>query len=145
MVQQCLWNKPIRTETNSMGPGSTARPFTTSYRINECFPTIFHSLILSPPPSPTHTPLPSTSFLSSFFNFFFFTPAHHEVFDFLSFFLCLLPSLIPPPHTHTHTHTPHNTTIFSTAPSSLCEGNRRCKGKGAAGFLSAHNICWHVR
>lgn len=68
MVQQCLWNKPIRTETNSMGPGSTARPFTTSYRINECFPTIFRSLILSPPLHPhTHTHTTSIYFISFFF------------------------------------------------------------------------------
>lgn len=118
MVQQCLWNKPIRTETNSMGPGSTAGPFTTSYRINECFPTIFRSLILSPPFTHTHTT--SIYFISFFFfKFFFFTPAHHEVFDFLSFFLCLLPSLIPPPpyaHTHTHPTTPPS----SPPPLLLC-------------------------
>lgn len=143
MVQQCLWNKPIRTETNSMGPGSTARPFTTSYRINECFPTIFRSLILSPPFTHTHTT--SIYFISFFFFKFFFL--HQPIMKYLisspsssaSFPLSFHPPI------RTHTHTPHNTTIFSTAPSSLCEGNRRCKGKGAAGFLSAHNICWHVR
>lgn len=136
MVLQRLWNKPIRTETNSMGPGSTARPFTTSHRTNECVPSIFPSLtpffnLLHPPSTHTHTLSLSTSiyFISSLFSSS--TPGHHEVFDFLSSF----PPSIPPPSTPT----------FSTAPSSLCGGNRRCKGKGAAGFLSAHNICWRVR
>lgn len=91
MVQKRLWNKPIRTETNSTGPGSTARPFTTSYRTNECVPTIFPSLVpffnLLPPSISAHTPLQSISFFSS-------TPGHHEVFDFLSSFLLSIP---PPP------------------------------------------------
>lgn len=45
MVPRRLWNKPIRTETNSVGPGSTVRPFTTSYRTNESVPAIFPPLI----------------------------------------------------------------------------------------------------
>lgn len=44
-VQRRLWNKPIRTETNSVGPGSTARPFTTSHRTNECVAAIFPPLL----------------------------------------------------------------------------------------------------
>lgn len=136
MVQQCLWNKPIRQETNSIGPGSTARPFTTSYRTNECVPTIFPSLIPFfnlPPPPHTH----STSIY--FISFFFLTPGHHEVFDFLSSLLCLLPSL----HSTFFLLSPHR--LLPPPPSPLCGGNRRCKGKGAAGLLSAHNICWRVR
>lgn len=54
MLQQRLWNKPIRTETNSAGPGSTARPFTTSHRTNECVPSIFPFSISSPPTSTLH-------------------------------------------------------------------------------------------
>lgn len=64
---QRLWNKPIRTETNSVGPGSSARPFTTSHRTNECVPSIVPSTLHFHP-----------------FHFFPSTPGHHEVFDFLS-------------------------------------------------------------
>lgn len=78
MALQRLWNKPIRTETNSVGPGSTARPFTTSYRTNECVPSIFLSLIPFFQSPSIHSPLPSISF------FFPSTPGPHEVFDFLS-------------------------------------------------------------
>lgn len=118
MVQQCLWNKPIRTETNSMGPGSTARPFTTSYRINECFPTIFRSLILSPPFTHTHTT--SIYFISFFFFKFFFL--HQPIMKYLisspsssaSFPL----SFHPPPYAHTHTHP--TTPPSSPPPLLLC-------------------------
>lgn len=77
MAQKRLWNKPIRTETNSTGPGSTARPFTTSYRTNECVLTIFPSLVpffnLLPPPS-AHT---------LHFNLFHFFPLHQAIMKYL--------------------------------------------------------------
>lgn len=59
-VQRRWWNKPIRTETNSAGPGSPARPFTTSHRTNECGAAIF------PPPRPLPSSLPSSGSLPSF-------------------------------------------------------------------------------
>lgn len=118
MVQQCLWNKPIRTETNSMGPGSTARPFTTSYRINECFPTIFHSLILSPPLHPHTHHFHLLHFFLLFLIFFFYTSPSWSIW--FPLLLPLPPSLShsTPPYAHTHTHP--TTPPSSPPPLLLC-------------------------
>lgn len=89
MVQRRLWNKPIRTETNSVGPGSTARPFTTSYRTNECVAAIFPPLL---PIKPSSTP---STRASIHFLVFFQAAGHHEVFDFLSSTRTRPPSLAP--------------------------------------------------
>lgn len=91
MVQQRLWSKPIRTETNSVWPGSTARPFTTSYRTNECVPSIF-------PPLIRFFKLPTPSTLTSiYFFFFFYTRSSWSIWFPLLPPLPSFPLSIPPP------------------------------------------------
>lgn len=76
-----------------------------------------HSLTPLHPHTNTHTPLPSTSFLSSFFNFFFYTSPSWSIW--FPLLLPLPPSLshsTPPIHTHTHPTTPPS----SPPPLLLC-------------------------